>query len=396
VIPALRERFNREFDAARHAALCAELAARSGGPIEFRLSETPCFLPGSTARQLVSAAATLIGQVLDNPGYLAAAETLVPEPYRLTGGEERPTFFQVDFGLVRTPAGIEGRLVELQSFPSLYGFQMLLAEAERDTWGYPSLTPFFDGLTRSRYLDIVGRAICGSHDPAEVILLEIEPDEQKTLPDFVATERLWGVRALDFRALAREGRRLFAHVDGRRTQVKRIYNRVIPDDVQRRGLTWPFRAGEDLDVEWAGGPDWYCRVSKYALPWLDHPWVPRTRLLSDLESLPVDRQAWVLKPLLSFAGGGIVFAPTDAQLAAIPPEAHDQYVVQERVAFTPLIETPHGSTQLEVRVMFVRDGNRYQAVLPLGRMGRGLMMGVDHNRGLEWVGAAAVLIDDTA
>jgi hypothetical protein len=395
VIVELRERFNRNFDEARHLAMCDGLARRCGGPIEFRLSETPCFIPGSVATEIVSAARTLIGQLLDNPAYLAAAEALVPPEFRIAGGETRPTFFQVDFGLVRTSAGIEGRLVELQSFPSLYAFQMLLAETVRDTWGPPTLNPFLGGLTRQQYIDIVGRAILGSHDPEEVVLIEFEPDRQKTRPDFVATESLWGVRHVDFRSLEREGRRLFARTDGRRTEVKRIYNRVIPDELQKRGLTWPFPPDADLDVEWAGGPDWYCRVSKFALPWLYHPWVPRTCFLSDVANLPADRQTWVLKPLLSFAGGGILFAPTDEQLAAIPQDQHSQFVVQERVSFAPLVDTPHGQTQLEIRVMLVRDGDDYRAVLPLGRMGRGLMMGVDHNKGLSWVGAAAVLIDES-
>jgi len=395
VILELRERFNREFDAARHRALCADLAARCGGAIEFRLSETPCFLPGSVASALVVTAQTLIDQLLDKPDYLRAAEALVPANLRMRHGEARPTFFQVDFGLVRTAAGIEGRLVEMQSFPSLYGFQLLLAEAMRDRWNYPALTPFFDGVTRPEYLDMVGRAILGGHDPEEVVLLEIEPDRQKTWPDFVATEALWGVRPVDFRTLERDGRHIYHRVDGRRTRVRRIYNRVIPDELDTRGLSWPFPADDDVEVEWAGGPDWYCRVSKYALPWLDHPWVPRTRFLTDVDSLPADRESWVLKPLMSFAGGGIIFAPTDEQLAAIPPEARGQFVVQERVSFTPLVATPYGPTQVEVRVMMVRDGNRYRAVLPLGRMGRGLMMGVDHNRGLEWVGATAILIDES-
>ncbi len=394
MIPALRERFNREFDEARHEAMCDELAARCGGPIEFRLSETPCFLPASVAERLVEASEALVLQLIGNAEYLAAADRLVPPEFRLAGGERLPTFVQVDFGLLRTPDGIEGRLVEMQAFPSLYGFQLLLAEAVRDTWHYPELSPFFGGLTHEAYIDTVGRAILGDHDPSEVVLLEIEPERQKTRPDFAATESLWGVRAVDFRSLERTGRRVYSTVNGTRTPVRRIYNRVIPDEIRKRGLTWPF--DPDLEVEWAGSPEWYCRISKYSLPWLDHPWVPTTRLLTDVASLPADRNAWVLKPLLSFAGGGIIFAPTDEDLAAIPAEARGEFVVQERVAFTPIVDTPHGATQVEVRVMMVRDGDRYRAVLPLGRMGRGLMMGVDHNKGLRWVGATAVLIDESA
>jgi len=394
VVPELRGRFNRAFTADRYRAMRAGLEARCGGPIEFRLSETPCFLPGSVARALVGVSQALVAQLVDSADYLRAAESVVPPELRLPRGEARPTFIQVDFGLIRTDGGIEGRLVEMQAFPSLYGFQLLLADAVRGAWDCEGLSLFFGGLTRQAYIELVRQAIVGTHDPAEVVALEIEPERQKTRPDFAATEALWGVRAVDLRSIERQGRRVFVRDGHRRMPVRRFYNRVIPDELARRGLTWPFDLRDDLDVEWTGGPDWYCRMSKFALPWLDHPWVPRTRPLSDAAGLPSNREAWVLKPLLSFAGGGIIFAPTDEDLAAIPASDRDRFVVQERVAFTPLIETPHGPTQVEVRVMLVNTVTGYQAVIPLGRMGRGLMMGVDHNKGLEWVGATAVLIDE--
>jgi hypothetical protein len=393
VIPALRQRFNREFTPSRYAAFIADIERRCGVPIEFRLSETPCFIPGSLLTRLVTAANELLAQLLDQPAYRAAADAVVPAAFRMAGGESRPTFAQVDFGLVQTPAGIEGRLVELQAFPSLYGFQTLLAETCRQHYGLEELTPYFGGLDRESYVRDVGRTIVGEHDPAEVVLLEIDPERQKTRPDFVVTEQLWGVRAIDVSQVEQRGRQLYAREKGRTTRIARIYNRMIPDELVRRGMRLPFDLTADLDVEWAGGPDWFFRVSKFSIPWLRHAWVPKTFYLDELRELPGDRDNWLLKPLFSFAGGGIVFAPTDADIEAIPAEARHEYILQERVSFTPLIDTPHGPTQVEIRIMMIRDGDGYRAVLPLARMGRGKMMGVDHNKGLAWVGAAAVLID---
>jgi hypothetical protein len=393
MLPSYRVRFNREFSDQRYAEFVAGLEKRCGVPIEFRLSETPCFMPASLMRRLVTAAHELIDQLLNSPDYLAAADAVVPPAFRLAAGESRPTFIQVDFGLLQTPNGVEGRLVELQAFPSLYGFQVRLAEQAQSVYGFGDLTPFLAGLDTTSYVRAVGRAIVGDHDPAEVVLLEIEPERQKTRPDFIATEQLWGVRAIDISCVEPCGRQLFARVDGRVTRIARIYNRVIPDELVRRGLALPFDPTSDLDVEWAGGPDWFFRVSKFSMPWLQHPWVPKTLFLNDVQDPPSDRDNWLLKPLFSFAGGGIVFAPTDADLTAIPESSRRDYILQERVRFTPVIDTPHGMTQVELRIMMIRDGNGYRAVLPLARMGRGKMMGVDHNKRLSWVGAAAVLID---
>lgn len=393
MIPVHRQRFNREFSQARYATFVAELEKRCGVPIEFRLSETPCFVSASLMARLVAAAHELIDQLLNRPDYLAAAGAVVPPAFRLAAGESKPTFIQVDFGLLDTPAGIEGRLVELQAFPSLYGFQVRLAEQAQAVYGFPKLTPYLDGLDTETYVRAVGRAIVGTHDPAEVVLLEIEPERQKTRPDFEVTEQLWGVRAIDVTSVEQRGRRLFAREDGRLTPISRIYNRVIPDELVRRGLTLPFDPASDVEVEWAGGPDWFFRVSKFSIPWLRHPWVPKTSYLDDMPSPPSDRDNWLLKPLFSFAGGGIVFSPTDADLAAIPEASRHDFILQERVRFTPLIDTPHGMTQVELRIMMIREDDCYRAVLPLARMGRGRMMGVDHNKGLSWVGAAAVLID---
>jgi len=224
--------------------------------------------------------------------------------------------------------------------------------------------------------------------------MEIEPRRQKTWPDFVVTEAMWGVRAVDTAEVTREGRRLFYQRDGRRVPIKRIYNRVIPDELERKAVQLPFDYRDDLDLEWAGHPSWYFRISKFSIPWLRHPSVPRTWFLHELDRLPADRERYLLKPLFSFAGGGIIFAPGDADITAIPPAERRNYILQERIEFAPVIETPDGPTQAEIRLMYVWT-DRLRPVLPLIRMGRGKMMGVDHNKGLRWVGASAALIDET-
>jgi hypothetical protein len=221
--------------------------------------------------------------------------------------------------------------------------------------------------------------------------MEIDPEHQKTRPDFALTETQYGIRAVDIGEIVRDGRSIFYRRDGALVPIARIYNRTILDELIRKGLTPPFDYRDELDVEWAGHPNWYFRISKFSLPWLRHECVPRSWFLSELERLPDHRDDYVLKPLYSFAGAGITFGPTDAEIDAIPSSDRDKYLLQERVRFEPVIETPEGMTQVEIRMMYLWI-DRLTPVLPLLRMGRGKMMGVDQNRNLSWVGASAGLI----
>jgi hypothetical protein len=392
MLPALRERFNAAWTQARYDAMLSSLQQRTGGRIEFPISETPCFFPRGLIERLGAVGRELIEQAMSGEAARAAA-AVVPARFRGAASEAHPTFLQVDFGLVRSTDGeIEPRLVELQAFPSLYGFQMALADAYCAAFDLPAgLDEYLGGLTRDGYRALLQDAITGGHDPTEVVLMEIEPARQKTRPDFAMTESLWGVRAIDTSETIKDGRRLFYRRDGRLTPIRRIYNRVIPDELLTKGLTLPFDYGDDLEVEWTGHPEWYFRVSKFSIPYLRHAYVPRTWFLHQVRTLPAPREELLLKPLFSFAGGGILFAPSDEQLDAIPVDQRDQYILQERVRFEPVIDTPHGPTQAEIRMMYVWT-DQLRAVLPLVRMGRGKMMGVDHNKGLRWVGASAGLI----
>ena len=395
MVPQLRAAFNEKWTDQKYRDLIRRLETRTGATLNFPISETPGFFPASLLSTLSATGLTLLDQILESPEAMAEAAAIVPDRYQGIGAEALPTFAQVDFGLVRDADGaIKPKLVELQAFASLYGFQLAMAEAYRDAFELPpSLQLYLDGLTADRYYEVLAEAIVGDNDPAEVVLMEIQPRHQKTWPDFVVTEQLWGVRAVDTSEVTREGRRLYYRRDGRVTQIKRIYNRVIPDELERKRIQLPFGYGDDLDVSWAGHPSWYFRISKFSIPFLTHACVPDTRFLAGIEQLPMDRDRYLLKPLFSFAGGGIIFAPTDAQIAAIPLDQRKNYILQERIAFEPVIDTPEGPTQVEIRIMYVRDGARLRPVLPLLRMGRGKMMGVDHNKGFRWVGASAGFIE---
>ncbi|MGB8887508.1 MAG: hypothetical protein WCC87_12345 [Candidatus Korobacteraceae bacterium] len=394
MIPALREEFNRNYTPEKYQRLLRNLDNACGTHVGFRVSETPCFVPGGLLDQMAQYGRELVAQLIDDPEYRRVADASVPPQYNVPNEPPRPMFVQVDFGLVRGASGeLEPKLVELQAFPSLYGYQPTAAHQYVESYGLSSdLGVYLGGHDRDSYWKLMRQLVVAGHDPENVILMEIDPENQKTLPDFLITQRELGIAIVDILSLKKRGNRLFYRKDGREIQLHRIYNRCIVDELERKGVRLPFDLRDELDVEWAGHPNWYFRISKFSIPYLNHPSVPKTWFLDELRELPKDNENYLLKPLYSFAGVGIKFAPTQSDIDAIPLEQRHDYILQERVQFEPVIQTPHGATQMEIRMMFVwPEGGELTPVLPLVRMGRGIMMGVDHNKNLEWVGGSAAL-----
>jgi hypothetical protein len=400
VLEPYRSDFNARFTAEKYAELLRRLDQRTGTHIDFRVAETPCFFPRALMYEMVQAGIELTHQLVDNLEYMRLSTGAIPAEFRVPNEDKHPHFMTVDFGLVRDASGtLKPKLVEMQAFPSIFGYQPLLAEEYTDIFGLdPNLEYFFGGMDESRYWALMREVIVAGHSPENVVLAEVDPGAQKTLPDFLMHEQHLGIHTVDVRELVKQGNKLYYRRGGKLVPIDRIYNRVIVDELERKGIKLPFDYRDELDVEWAGHPNWYFRVSKFSIPHLDHPTVPAAVFLDDWyeghgrDRLPPERENWVFKPLYSFAGKGIQFAPTDADLDAIPPAQRHDYLLQERVRFEPVIATPEGMTQAEVRILYVwPDGGAMVPMTSLVRMGRGLMMGVDHNRDRTWVGGSAGL-----
>ena len=403
MIEPFRSDFNARFTKAKYVALLDRLNRETGTTIEFRISETPCFFAAELLERMIAIGTQLTNQLVGDPEYLEGAKAAIPAEYDVPGQGAHPHFMTVDFGLVRgVDGGLEPRLVEMQAFPSIFGFQPGFAQAYKEVFELDErLRSLYGGLDEAAYWALLREVVVADHDPANVVLLEVDPEHQKTLPDFRMHERHLGIRTVDITTVVQQGDRLFyrdaAH-GNLLTPIKRIYNRAIVDELVRREIVVPFDYREELDVEWAGHPNWYFQISKFSLPSLDDPAVPAAVFLSDWfngkgrEKLPPERENWILKPLYSFAGKGIQFAPTDEELRAIPSKERQQYLLQERVRFEPVIRTPEGMTQAEVRILYIwPEGKAMVPMTSLIRMGRGLMMGVDHNRDRTWVGGSAGL-----
>jgi hypothetical protein len=402
MIPFLRKQFNASFTSEKYQQFLERMDDISGTHVEFRLSETPCFFPKSMLDQMTGAGEELIRQLVTSE-YRAKSDVAIPAEFNVPNEPPHPMFIQVDFGLVCDADGeLRPKLVELQGFPSLYAYQVALAEAYIETYGLGDalartspdsstsahLKYFLSGLDSNPYRELLERAIVAEHDPENVILMEIHPDRQKTLPDFLLTRKMLGVRIVDIIDIKKQGSRLYYTRAGKPTPIRRIYNRTIVDDLERKGVKIAFDWRDDLEVEWAGHPNWYFRMSKFSIPYLHHPSVPKTWFLDQLDEIPANLEQYALKPLYSFAGRGVIIAPTKEDISRIPRGERHEYILQERMHFEPVIDTPFGKTRAEVRIMYVWL-EKLTPVLTIIRMGRGLMMGVDHNRDMEWVGASA-------
>ena len=438
MIAELRNAFNAKFDGEGYRSLLDLLEFRCGTRVEFRVAETPVFLPRALLHQMADLGAAMTRRLIRSTDYRQAAKRSIPQEFLVAGDSAHPNFLTADFALVDAPDGegltetvasyagraLEPRLVELQAFPSVYAYQAMLTQSYREVFGLPkSLGTYLDNMDDEAFWAMLKRTILGKHEPENVVLTEVDPFHQKTLPDFLLTRDRLGIAIVDVATLIPIGNKLhYRNEAGKLVPIHRIYNRAIADEIIARRIQLPFRWTEEWDVEWAGHPNWYFLISKFSVPWLARmrsdeqdgsagvgKYVPPAVFLKEFldgDGRAVLKEAGVwlpneddqnpiyedllLKPLFSFAGKGIEFAPSRESLLAIPEQERSNFLLQQRMDFVPTIETPHGLTQAEVRILYLwPDGGKLTPVISLVRLGRGKMMGVDHNKNQEWVGGSA-------
>jgi hypothetical protein len=389
----LRSRFNADFSADKYNALVRCVNETEKWPADFRISETPIFLTDEFTQEVV-AAAEEIAALTRMPEFVRHSATAIPAGLEVPRESAHPNFVVVDFGICTEGGRLTPRLIELQAFPSLFGFQLLVLHCLRKA--YPAIprewTSSFGGIKDDAYVEFLRRTILADAKPENVVLLEIEPEKQKTRIDFAATETILGIRSVCLTKVIKKGRQLFYERDGREVRIERIYNRVIFDELIRRpDLEPPFRFQEDLDVTWVGHPNWYFRISKHSLPFLK---TAHTSPAYFADEFPAGEAVgnYVLKPLYSFAGLGVDMEPTREKLEAL--EKPREWILQKKVQYAEFVATPDGpKSKAEIRMMFVwPEGDAAPTLVNnLVRMSQGKMMGVDFNKEKTWVGSSIAL-----
>jgi len=391
--PQLRSRFNADFTPAKYGALLRCVNETEKWPADFRISETPIFLTDEFTNE-VTRAANAIVDLTRTPEFARHAQGAIPKGLKVPNESAHPNFLVIDFGICAEGDRLVPRLIELQAFPSLFGFQLLLLHCMRKA--YPAVprnwTSSFGGIKDKAYIELLRRTIIADANPEKVILLEIEPEKQKTRVDFAATETLLGIRSVCLTKIKkRDGQLFYAH-GGRDVRIERIYNRVIFDELLRRqDLHLPFNFQDDLEVTWVGHPNWYFRISKHSLPFLKTEHTSPTFFADEFPTHEkIDN--YVLKPLYSFAGLGVDMEPTRDKISGLK-NPHD-WILQRKVDYAAFVPTVEGTkSKAEIRMMFVWPEHDRDPILVnnLIRMSQGKMMGVDFNKDKTWVGASIAL-----
>jgi hypothetical protein len=388
MITAIRTAYNSAFTHERYLEFLQDLDCTHPGEIDFRVAETPIFIDRAFTKKILEACESIV-DVIIQPDFKTFTERAIPEKDKVPNPTEYPDFIAFDFGVCRDEnGGYSPQLIEMQGFPTLFAYQVWHSEVTKRHFNIPEgFDSYLNGFTKDTYLELFRNILQGDQALENVILLEIFPENQKTRIDFFCTKDYTGVETVCLTRLKADGTRLYYEKDGKRVDVKRIYNRIIFDELDKMELpegTIDIR--QPYDVEWCPHPDWFYRVSKYTLPFIHNPYVPETKFLNDIIIMPEDLQNYVLKPLFSFAGQGVIIDVTMKDIEAIRDK--ENWILQRKVHYADAIETPDMPAKAEIRMFYFwpKGAARPVATQNLARLSKGKMIGVRYNADKEWVG----------
>ena len=395
MIEKFRKQFNEQFTSKKYQEFQDDIASDFDYLPTFRMAETPFFISNKLKSQLLEGCNDVI-KLIQKDDFNQLTEKALELNTKVPNQDNHTTFLAFDFGICEENKEIVPKLIEVQGFPSLYNYQSVLYDKFKNHYPFlEQLTPFINGISTDEYMSILEDAICNKHPKENVVLLEIEPEKQNTKIDFLYCRRDIGIPIVCVTEIIKKGKQLFyKNNSGEDILVKRIYNRVIFDELElRTDLNLNFSFSDDIDVEWAGHPNWFFRISKFILPYLTGKYFIETTLLSELKEIPIDLENYVLKPLFSFSGTGVIFHVKKEDVEAVVDK--ELYILQKKVNYIPIVKSPDGNVKAEVRVLCVWKKNDVAPTLlcNLVRLSRGEMIGVKFNKDKDWVGGTIGLFE---
>ena len=396
MIPALREQFNKNFTEEKYHRFMDDLDSKHPGHIAFRVAETPIFVPKDFTKKMIDACERIV-DVIVSPDFKKMTDRAIPAGENVPNENDHTDFIAFDFGVCENEQGqLEPQLIEMQGFPSLFAFQVYYPQVVAKHFEIPAgFSHYLSGYNDERYINLLKEIILNGHETENVILLELKPHEQKTRIDFYCTQDYLHIPIVCLTELVAEGKKLFYERAGKKIEVKRIYNRIIFDELAhvKDSLGEVIDLTKPYDVEWAPHPSWFYRISKFTLPFIQHPYVPETFFLDEVTQLPGNLEDFVLKPLFSFAGQGVIIDVKKEDIESIEDPAN--WILQRKVKYAEIIKTPNVPAKAEIRIFyFWKQGDkRPAAVCNLGRLSKGKMIGVRYNMDKDWVGGTVAYFE---
>ncbi len=395
MIAHARQQFNHQFSEEKYRDFIADLDREFTYKIPFRVAESPVFVDKAFSAKLFKAADEII-DVIVQPDFKTKMQGALPANLHVPNETNHSLFIALDFAVCTEKGERVPRLIEMQGFPSLFGYQDFLGNKFREHYRIPKDLHFHFGLNSVEYWQRLRKAIVGNHNPENVILLEINPLQQNTAIDFLITQKHLGITPVHLGDIIIRGRKLFYKRNGVEIPVHRIYNRVIFDELlAKKDLKTQFHLTEDVEVEWAGHPNWFFYISKYTMPFVPSDAVPECKFLHEYTTWPANLEDYVLKPLFSFSGSGVIFHVTQADLDGIPVNERKNFMLQRKVHYEPVIQAPDGLVKTEIRLLFLWNESepRPQLITNLARLSRGEMIGVKFNKDKTWVGGSVCFFE---
>ena len=393
--PSIRKTYNANFTSEKYNRFLKKLNDATRAKVEFRVAETPVFLTDDFRDKLITAGSDIIKTVLQ-PDFKQLTERAIPEKWRVANENDHPHFIALDFGVCKDKQGnIVPKLIELQGFPSLYGFQASLGDAYKEIFDISDdWSVYFSGLNKESYINLLKKTIVGPYQPDEVVLMDVNAQKQKTAVDFYITQNMIGTPVVSLSDLQQEGTKLFYELNGEKKSIKRIYNRLIFDEIENDPGIFDkvVDIRQPFDVEWVTHPNWFYRISKFTMPYLTGDYIPKTQFLHQITQIPADLQNYVLKPLFSFAGQGVIIDVTEQDIKNIKDP--ENWILQEKVKYEPVVQAPDDGVKVEIRLLYLWPNGDEKPTLAinLARLSRGKMIGVRYNKDFDWVGGTVAFM----
>ena len=408
MIASIRQKFNTAFTEEVYQNYLAALNTPFPGALDFSVAETPIFIDKVFIQKVLSTG-DYVNQVIQSDRFNSITEPSLKNIPHFPNETALPQCIVMDFAIAMNDQNeIVPALIELQGFPSLFAYEILQDECIRKTYTIPEgYSPYLNGYTKEKYMHHLETILKGDtlNDTKKnldankhTVLLEILPHQQKTRIDFYCTEKYFNIPIVCITELFIEENYLFYERAGKKIKIDRIYNRIVLDELKNQTKEIQEKGAllqNNLEVEWVTHPHHFFRISKFLLPFLNHPYIPKTQFVNQLTETPTALDTYILKPLFSFAGQGVIIDISAADIENIKdPSA---WILQEKVEYANCIETPTGPAKAELRLYYFWDEDKkeYIATMNLSRLSKGKMIGVNYNKTATWVGGSLAYFETT-